>query len=534
MRCLNKTIASAKGHLPRLIKFPAYIVVLATSFFFLSSSNKNSALQPGRLNVVVIMTDDLADAGEFQVALNNGFLPNIQNRLVNQGTTFTNSFVSNSLCCPSRATFLSGQYTHNHRVRTNSAPKGGVTKFNDSSTLPVWLKQVGYRTGYVGKYLNEYGENLDPTSVKDDSTYIPPGWDDWQALVDPTTYGVYNYTINDNGVLVNYGLDLAEPPEEYQTHVLAYRAQDFINESEALNDQTPFFLVTAPMAPHNELDLPYHNTPECKLNYQSQKIIRPAPWYVGSASSLPLPQDPNYNEEDISDKPSWLQFYTPLTSAQIQCLQRVYQKKIESLRSVDDLVGTIISALESNGELEKTVIVFTSDNGYLLGEHRLHGKQLAYDKSSRVPLVIRRPTATTPTSTAGLVVNNDLAPTIAELAGAVPDIPVDGRSLLPLLQNPNLASWRKRILIEHFARENLEPGGNNVPAYSAVRALMGSENRLYVEYDHGSRELYNINNDPYQLVSRHNEFPQQVQNLSAILAQLKQCSGSTCKTWEDR
>lgn len=155
-------------------------------------------------NVVVIMADDLS-VGELEMALSKGWMPNLKTHVINRATTFTQSFVSYSLCCPSRSTFLTGQYPHNHGVLDNKLPKGGVTKLKDSSTLATWLQRVGYRTGLVGKYLNGYGRNLVAGDPSDNPTYIPPGWDDWQALIGIQAY--YPYRINDNGTLVEYSAD---------------------------------------------------------------------------------------------------------------------------------------------------------------------------------------------------------------------------------------------------------------------------------------------------------------------------------------
>lgn len=418
------------------------IVSVAHPQFELGLELASAQTGPQQPNIVVVMADDLSKR-ELDVALTKGWMPNLKTHLINRGTTFTQSFVTNSLCCPSRSTFLTGQYSHNHGVLTNRRPTGGVTVFNDDSTLATWLKQVGYRNCFVGKYLNGYGENTVKDDPSDDSTYIPPGWDDWQALVKNST-SQYNYTINDNGILFNYGADPATPPEEYQTDVLAQRSVSFINESEVISDITPFFLFITPAAPHIE----------------SNYAIRPAPRHQGSASTIVLAKSPSFNEQDVSDKPTWLQNNFPqLTSSKIEDVQRLYRSKLEAIRAIDDLVGEVVAALAQNGELGNTVLVFTSDNGYLLGQHRLIGKTNAYDGSIRVPLYISAPGFSTGQAVSHFVLNNDLAPTIAEFAGTIPTIPVDGRSLIPLLRNPNLAVWRKRFLIESWVFNPL----NNAP-----------------------------------------------------------------------
>src|SRR5829696_5871671 len=184
-----------------------------------------------RPNVVVIMTDD-------QTLEQMRVLTKTRQLIGDQGTTFRNFYCSFPLCAPSRATFLTGQYAHNHGVLSNSPPNGGYTALNHNNTLPLWLQDAGYFTGHIGKYLNGYGRDTAPTLV-------PPGWTDWQGLVDNSTYKFYNYTINDNGTLVNYG----ETEADYQTDVLTNRAVATIDE--AVLDQ-PFFLSVAPVSPHIE------------------------------------------------------------------------------------------------------------------------------------------------------------------------------------------------------------------------------------------------------------------------------------------
>ncbi len=483
---------------------------------------------PQRPNTVVIMTDDLS-RNELNVALNRGWMPNLKTHVINRGTTFTRSFASNPLCCPSRSTFLTGQYSHNHDVVNNKPPTGGVTQLRDDSTLATWLKRRGYRTCLIGKYLNGYGLNRISGDPSDDPTYIPPGWDNWQALSGSFTE-VYNYRVNDNGTIVNYGADPATPPSEYQTDVLARRSVSFIDASEA-RDSTPFFLLITPSAPHLE---------------PGGKAIRPAPRHQGTASDVLLPRPPSFNEQDISDKPVWLRNKIPrLSSEEIADFQTAYRSKLESLRAVDDLIGSVVSALGQNGELDNTVLIFTSDNGYLFGEHRLTAKTHVYEESIRVPLFIRTPGLPKQTISR-FVLNNDLAPTIADFADATPDIPVDGRSLIPLLREPSRANWRKRFLVER-SRDVIDPSDppdlaefrKESPTYAAVRTGSldtATPNQLYARYPGGSQEFYDLAIDPYQLQSLDDEVglrQQQIEILQARLANLKVCSGQSCRVLED-
>jgi arylsulfatase A-like enzyme len=212
----------------------------------------------------------------------------------------------------------------------------------------------------------------------------------------------------------------------------------------------------------------------------------------------------------------------------------VYRDKLESLRAVDDLIGSVVSALSQNQELDNTVIIFTSDNGFLFGEHRLHDKRWAYEEAIRVPLFIRAPGFSILQSVGKFVINNDLAPTITDFAKTTPNIVMDGRSLIPLLKNPHLSSWRKRLLIEHWSASK-----SFTPTYSAVRtssADTATPKQLYVEYVGGGREFYDLASDPNQLQSLHKQGgwrQQQIKILQNCLARLRVCKGKSCQILED-
>lgn len=450
------------------------------------------------------MVDDL-DVETMNVLIEKEAMPNLQENIINKGTTFKNSFVTTSVCCPSRVTFLTGQYAHNHGVLTNL----DISKFNDKSTLAVWLKDSGYRIGFVGKYLNFYGQYTEPT-------YIPPGWDDWNALIDPYTYRVYNYTINDNGILRNYGFN----ETEYQTDVIARISQKFIEDSEKKDDKQPFFLVIQLMAPHKELV-----TPLCDLNYLEFNTIRGPQRYTNYANKIQVPQPPSFNEFDLSDKPDYLQKIEPLNQKNIECLEKIFKGRIESMLAVDDLISVIIESLTINDESNNTIIIFTSDNGFLLGQHRLFTKTLPYEESIRVPLFIYTPGKNTPQSINHLVINNDLAPTIVEYAKANPDIKMDGRSLIPLMENPSYENWRNKFLIEHFS--------NIAGIHSAIR----TESSILIVYKN-STEYYDLTSDPYQLDSKHDcklsSCKLEIETLMKLLDELKTCKDSQCQILENK
>jgi arylsulfatase A-like enzyme len=243
----------------------------------------------------------------------------------------------------------------------------------------------------------------------------------------------------------------------------------------------------------------------------------------------------------MSDKPAFLQAVPRLTAADVSCLNRQYRDHLEAMRAIDDLIGATVRTLIANRELDNTVVIFTSDNGFLYGEHRLADKVLGYEPSIRVPLVIRAPGFTNPQTAIPFALNTDLAPTIAAFAGVVPEPATDGRSLIPLLQNPTQRLWRKRFLVEYLAGPNESPQVGPRQPFSAVRTTpldLQTPNRFYVEWDDapGSRELYNLATDPDERNSQHANpaFVGVRAALAVGLAHLKSCGNGTCQAWEDQ
>lgn len=422
-------------------------------------------------NVVVIMTDD-QDLRSLSV------MGGVRNRLAEQGTTFENAFATFPLCCPSRATFLTGQYAHNHGVTDNKLPFGGYRAFTEAETaLPVALDEAGYRTGLVGKYLNKY--------FLDDP--IPPGWDVWRAARNAGT-GAYNYALRHNDRIVSHG----HRPEDYRTDVYADLAANFIRGADAL--RRPFFLTVTPGVPHAE----GHDPPT------------PGPNYQGRFDEERLPRPPSFNEADVSDKPAYAQV-PPRTD--IGQMTSLYRARLASLLPVDDLVKRVVKALQRTGELSDTYIVFTSDNGYLLGEHRLKTKTWLYEESARVPLIIRGPGVPANETRTQLTGNVDLAPTILDAADAAPLRPPDGRSLLPLAADPAV-DWRDEILLEN-----------------RDAAAIRTEDHMYAEHHAGQpneeHELYDLEADPFQLESLHDVAEHQPveAQLRERLARIVDCEG---------
>jgi arylsulfatase A-like enzyme len=440
-----------------------------------------------RLNLVLVLTDD-------QTLESLRVMPQTLRLVAEAGTTFSNAFVSFPLCCPSRATLLTGQYAHNHGVRGNQPPGGGVGALDQTNTLPVWLQGAGYYTAHVGKYLNGYGEVVPPD--------VPPGWSRWLALVDPSTYSLYDYTLSDDGALVHRGSD----PADYQTDVLAAAAERVIRERAG---RGPFFLSVAPVAPHLE-----------RSDAGGKgKAPRPAPRHAGRFAGEPLPAKPSFDEADVSDKPRSLQRLPRLTAAVQANVVETYRAQLASLLAVDDLVARLVGTLAEVGELDRTLLVFTSDNGFFHGEHRIRdGKFLPYEEAVRVPLLVRGggfPVGVTATQ---LVSNVDLAPTLLAAAGAEPGRVLDGEPLLPLALDPG--AGRSRVLL-------LEAIEGNRAAYSAIR----TERWAWIEYEDGARELYDLRSDPLQLRSRHAQKSTAAvrASLAARLARLRSCAGESCR-----
>ncbi|HJP66421.1 MAG TPA: sulfatase [Actinomycetota bacterium] len=402
---------------------------------------------PHQPNIILILTDD-------QRWDSLSAMPNTRRLLGGHGMTFRNSFVTTPLCCPSRAGLLSGLYSRHTGVYSDVPPNGGASSFKDRSTLATWLKDGGYENGFVGKYLNDYREI---------GHHIPPGWDDWNAIVSQPAVSYYGFTVNENGRFVHY------PPRRtlYSTSVLGGLATRFLRQA-----RPPFFLHFAPIAPHGPaIPLPRdsHDPPQ----------LFPA-------------RPPSFDEVDVSDKP-WAELHSGLELEDVQEMDGLRRRTLETLRAVDREVANMAEVLSGRGLLDDTVIVFTSDNGYLLGEHRLMDQKIwPYEESIRVPLVMRIPWITRPANDWHLVLNIDVAPTLAELAGARPTSPMDGISLVPLLRGRS-PPWRTAFVEEFLGRDQRFHGGP--PGFSAIRTTR----YLYVVYRTGWRELYDLRRDPYEL-----------------------------------
>jgi N-acetylglucosamine-6-sulfatase len=464
-----------------------------------------------RPNVVVLMTDD-------QTVADLDAMPRTRAVLARRGVSFDRSYVSYPVCCPSRATYLSGQYAHNHGVLGLYPPTGGYGRFDHSNALPVWLERAGYATAHIGKYMNGYRMVVGARQ--------PPGWTEWYGAIDGSTYLMWGYTLDENGVARTYGTPLDEDPRLYQTDVYRDKAVDFIERRAP--SKRPFFLSVAFLAPHHE------NAAVRKL---TGRLVRPAPRHAGAFADAPLPTPPGFAERDRSDKPRLLRRRPQITAAGIDRIAEHFRDRRASLLAVDEAVEAIVAALRRTGELDDTYVVLTSDNGYMQGEHGVpSGKMLPYEPSTRVPLIARGPGIPAGAVSHALVGNVDLAPTIVRLAGARPGRSFDGRSLLPFAHDPRRRS-RRVLLHETGGRRFVRRRDQDAAGVPAVRRVLSyravrTQRWLYVEYQDGERELYDLERDPYELRSIHADPGARMilHVLRATLRRLAHCRGPTCRT----
>jgi N-acetylglucosamine-6-sulfatase len=501
-----------------------------------------------RPNILVVMTDDMNQA-------DLAFMPKTRKLLAKRGTSFTNAITTFPLCCPSRATFLTGQYAHNHGVGGNFYPEGWYGMPRRNNTLATWLDGGGYRTDLIGKMLNGYG-------ALDAHGEIPPGFDQWHALLDVSAYDYYNFVMNSNGRLRTWGdpdfarklvdfanIEVTPPdvksvadivakltevmgpapysywgasnPDQYSPDVTGRITNKLLGREKRA--KKPFFIWWTPAAPHRE-DV------STTLMGRAGADPRPPQRYEQLSKSFQLPRPPSFNEADVSDKPTDVTSHTPpLTQSQIDQLQLDYEGRGGSLRAVDDRVGRMVKTLRRSGQLGNTVIVFTSDNGWLNGEHRIPGdKFLPYEESIGVPLIIRGPGIAEGRKVKEQVANIDLAPTLAALAGVKAHRKMDGVSLVPTLKrhkNPPklaLALEAPRPLFEGAIPNNAWDR-----PYQGVR----TDRYTYVLWTETSEEeLYDRRVDPFELqnLAQNPAYATVKAGLNGKMRRLATCSGRSC------
>lgn len=475
----------------------ALVLVCLLASSGLGPSPAATAIVSSQPNFVVVVVDDLDSASV-------AHMPAVKRHLVDQGATFSRFFATTPLCCPSRASILRGQYAHNHGVLRNTGEDAGFAAFiasgHESTTMGTLLDDAGYETALVGKYLNGY------SFAGEDRTYVPPGWDFWAAGVDHAAYDGFRYELNVNGELVRYGND----DSDYMTDVLAGYAHDFL--AAATSDSAPFLLYLAPYAPHSP--------------------STPAPRHQGRFAGAEAPRTPAFNENSIKDKPDWVRDTPRMRESKIKRVDADYRRRLESLLAVDEMVDAVMSQLEQTGTLETTYVLFLSDNGYFLGEHRQpHGKDAPYDAASRVPLIVRGPDISAGSTVDALALNIDLLPTVLDLAGLAAPSFVDGRSIASIARG-DTRDWRQSALLEGFGKEteSLEGTESSTPPFRALRG----EDVLYVEYETGERELYNLRKDPYELSNLVRGADKSLlREFARQLGALSSCAGRACQELEN-
>ncbi len=429
--------------------------IAAVAIPVLALGPRSSPSHAGRPNIVVVLTDDQTLDS---IPHDPPVMPYLQRQLEASAgwTRFTNAFVNTPLCCPSRATMLTGLYSHRTGVEGNDEG----ADLDESSTIATWLHEAGYRTGLVGKYLNNY--------PFDRGAYVPAGWDRFFAKENQSDATVYrDYTVVDDGVVRAYG----SGPMDYATDVLAREVVEFIRSTPP---GQPFLLFFTPSAPH-------------------------APWSpadrdAGAYAGVRIHEARSVGEADVSDKPAWVRALPPVTEEQREAFLRDRRRGYETLRAVDAALRSIDDALRIRGAYGDTIVFYLTDNGYALGEHRWETKSCPYEPCVHIPFLVRMPGSAGGTDPR-LVSNVDLAPTIAALAGVAPALAPDGESLVPGLRGA-APDARGGVLLE-FA------GGGGVPAWSAIR----TRSFLWVELETGERELYDLAGvlgpaDPDQLENR--------------------------------
>jgi arylsulfatase A-like enzyme len=537
----------------------------------------------GKPNVLMVMTDD-----QWLSSMKSDAMSKTRSLLADEGVTFERFHPSSPLCCPSRSTYLSGQFGHNNGVRHNKAPAGGYDKLDEKKTLPVWMQRAGYETSHIGKYPNGYGAK--------DPKHVPPGWDEWRGSVDPTTYRMWGYKLNENGKLNTYGKLHDEDPKYYQTDVYRDKGVSFIKRKSEENK--PFFLSMAFLAPHSEVKGAIPEKDRFKPDDGQPHVgpgPRPAPRHKGDLKDVQLPDDPSINEKDVSDKPGFLKKRPKLNAKTMDAVTDSYRSRMESLLAVDEAVEKLIGTLKSTGQLDNTYVVFTADNGFFFGQHRVPtGKFLAHGQSGQTPLVMRGPGLAKGESSKELTSNVDLAKTIADIGGAKPDDghKLDGRSLLPFGKDPDkrtdravlqeIAEGARRTPVDRrngqkgkgasaddasagrqaaegdFDQDGVLPqaknsekgdGGKNgekgdkgdkkakgkkgkrgKAGSSAGYEALRTDRYLYIRYIKGGTELYDLSRDPYELESRHKDpkYKDVRRFLDRELNELQGCAGDEC------
>ncbi|MGE3294580.1 MAG: sulfatase [Geminicoccaceae bacterium] len=463
---------------------------------FAMAAVAQTAPAPPSPNIVFVLADDLDRA---ITTVQPPVMPNLTRLIGAAGATFSRAYVNVPLCGPSRATILTGRYAHNTGMIQNWYPY--FTRANgERSTIAVWLAAAGYRTALFGKYLNRYPESVTPT-------YVPPGWTDWAVPVsgDPNA----SYVLNENGTLVSY---VNGGSSDYFTDVLARKALALIDQ--AADASQPFFLMLTPTAPH--------------------KPAVPATRHASLFADSTTPRTSSFNERDVRDKARFLQLPV-ISEARIAQMDELYRNRLRSLQAVDEAILAIHDKVEQRGLLASTYFVFTSDNGYHMGQHRLTdsingGKETDFEEDIRLPMMISGPSIPAGLTVGRLASLADLAPTFAAWASAVPDITIDGRSLVPVLGTAPPATWRNWLPIRHWKPSGIT-ASNPAQSFIGVRTARYTYAR-YPEF--AIRDLYDMSVDAAQRDNVAYKAPAALlSRLDSMATSLAGCAGEVCRSLEN-
>lgn len=468
-----------------------------------------AAATPERPNVVVLMADDMR-VDDLR------FMPRTRRILGDGGLTFANAFSPDPLCCPARASFLTGQYSHNHGVVSHVSP-WGFKAFDDSRTMAVALRKAGYRTGFVGKYLNGYGKQRSRVTGRPSLRYVPPGWSEWYAAVEPPAGSRYKgSTYNYRHVTYNHDGRIDDSRRgEYSTEGIGSITRAMVRR--LARGDAPFFVYSSFVAPHfggpREPDDPTSYLP--RRDRSSFRTPARPRWVRGHFDDVVrrgagLPRGGGPSEKDMSDKPGFLRDRTEPDRVTRRAIRDLTRQRAESLYVLDREVGRIAQGLKSAGAWQDTVLVFTSDNGYFLGEHRKgHGKIWGHEPALRVPLLVTGPGLRTGERRVDPATTVDVTATVLDLAGprtrrAVAE--ADGRSLVSTLWDGD-QGWSTPVVSEgrlwRTRTGAAARGFRHGLSYVGIRTPQWS----YLRYDRagGAEELYDLANDANQLDSVHDD-----------------------------
>lgn len=486
-----------------------------------------------RPNIVVVMADDMR-VDDLRYA------PAVRRVLGRGGLTFDNSFSPFPLCCPARASFLSGRYAHNHGVFWHESPYG-FAAFDDSRTIGTSMSEAGYRTAYVGKYLNGYGPQISKVSGEQSYTYEPAGWSDWYASIDHgtgagsgihgSTYDFFDMPFNVNGRIDNTHRG------QYGTDVIGGFARRLITRY-AAEDDRPFFLYASFVAPHHggprEPDDPGPVVRDDGKVVRYRTTARPD-WVKGRFDRIitrapGLPRDGGPAERDVSDKPSNLGRLPEINVAERAALLEVTRQRAEAVYALDRQVGALVRTLKRTGEWDDTVLVFTSDNGYFLGEHRKRdGKVLAHEPSLRVPLLVTGPGLRSGERTSDPISTVDLTATLLDIADAKPPHLADGTSRLATMADGD-QGWSTPVVTEAYrsiAGRRVDPGFRDARTSIGLRTPRYS----FTRYVTGEGELYDLATDPAEMQNRFDDpaYASVRAELDRLWDDVKDCRGDECR-----